>query len=67
MFSSEAPAKSTSRPGAGIIGRISSFVVGAGVTALGTQIYIYNEIQFGNNLILEKQKEIEQRLEKLEK
>ena len=67
MFASEAPAKLTPRPGAGLLGRISSFLVGAGVTALGTQFYIYQELSFGNKMILEKQKDIEKRLEKLEK
>jgi len=42
-------------------------VVGAGVTALGTQYYIHEEVVEGNKLMLEKQKQIEQRLTALEK
>lgn len=67
MFASEVPAKPIPKPGAGLFGRISSFLVGAGVTALGTQFYIYQELSFGNKMVLEKQKELEKRLEKLEK
>ena len=46
--------------------RISSFLVGAGFTALGTQFYIYQEIRDGNKLMIEKQNELEKRLKKLE-
>lgn len=68
MFTSDAPAKpSTAKPAAGLLGRISSFFVGAGVTALGTQFYIYQELVNGNKMILAKQAELEQRLSKLEK
>jgi hypothetical protein len=49
------------------MGRISSFFVGAGITALGTQFLIYNELTSGNRIILAKQKELEDRLKKLEK
>eukprot|EP00429_Kryptoperidinium_foliaceum_P052824 CAMPEP_0176091278 /NCGR_PEP_ID=MMETSP0120_2-20121206/45719_1 /TAXON_ID=160619 /ORGANISM="Kryptoperidinium foliaceum, Strain CCMP 1326" /LENGTH=84 /DNA_ID=CAMNT_0017425171 /DNA_START=64 /DNA_END=318 /DNA_ORIENTATION=+ len=67
FFASDAPAKPAPRPGVGIFGRISSFLVGAGVTALGTQFYIYQELANGNKMILAKQKELEDRLAKLEK
>eukprot|EP00934_Nitzschia_sp_Nitz4_P006487 Nitzschia sp. Nitz4//scaffold10_size219509//125874//126377//NITZ4_001435-RA/size219509-augustus-gene-0.248-mRNA-1//1//CDS//3329532941//6477//frame0 len=53
--------------GAGLFGRISSFFVGAGVTALVTQFYLYQELLNGNKLMLEKQKDLEARLAKLEK
>jgi hypothetical protein len=46
--------------------RVSSFLVGAGLTALGTQYYIYTEIRDGNLRMLDKQKELEIRLAKLE-
>jgi hypothetical protein len=67
MLSTDAPAKSAPKATAGLLGRISSFFVGAGVTALGTQFYIYQELANGNKLILAKQAELEQRLQKLEK
>jgi hypothetical protein len=47
--------------------RISSFIVGAGVTALGTQLYIHQEVVDGNQQMLKKQKELEGRLAALEK
>jgi hypothetical protein len=67
-FSSEAAvAKRTTGPsGAGLVQRISSFVVGAGLSALFTQYYIYQEVMYGNSLMLDKQRELEQRLIKLE-
>lgn len=46
--------------------RLSSFVVGAGVTALATQYFIFEEIRFGNQQMLDKQKDLEKRLAKLE-
>jgi hypothetical protein len=46
--------------------RVSSFLVGAGLAALGTQYYIYTEIRDGNLRMLDKQKELEIRLAKLE-
>lgn len=62
--------KSSSPPprqhGAGFFARISSFVIGAGLTALATQFYIFKELRDGNTVMLEKQKEIEKRLKKLE-
>ena len=67
MLATDAPAKPSPKPTAGLLGRISSFFVGAGVTALGTQFYIYQELANGNKMILAKQGELEQRLAKLEK
>jgi hypothetical protein len=64
VFSTDTPAP---RRGVGLMGRISSFFVGAGVTALATQFLIYEELLSGNRSILAKQKEIEDRLKKLEK
>ena len=67
MIAKDAPAKPSPKPTAGLPGRISSFFVGAGVTALGTQFYIYQELANGNKMILAKQAELEKRLEQLEK
>lgn len=53
--------------GAGLFQRVSSFLVGAGLSALATQYYIYQELVDGNAIMLKKQKELEQRLSKLEK
>jgi len=55
------------RRGTGLLGRISSFFVGAGVTALATHFVIYQELVDGNKTILAKQKDLEDRLKKLEK
>ena len=56
-----------SRPrGAGIFQRITSFLVGAGFTAIGTQFYIFKEIQEGNKVMIRKQEELEKRISKLE-
>mmetsp|Transcript_25077 Transcript_25077/g.38789 ORF Transcript_25077/g.38789 Transcript_25077/m.38789 type:complete len:89 (+) Transcript_25077:2121-2387(+) len=52
--------------GAGFFSRLSSFIVGAGVSALGAQYYIYNELVEGNKVILDKQRAIEKRLSSLE-
>ena len=41
--------------------------VGFGVTALATQYYIFEEVKEGNKMMLEKQKELEKRIAKLEK
>ena len=46
--------------------RISSFLVGAGLTALVTQFYILQEIRDGNKSMIEKQKDLEKRIKKLE-
>jgi hypothetical protein len=40
--------------------------VGAGVTALVTQFFIYQELVSGNKTVLAKQKELDDRLKKLE-
>lgn len=64
-----APAPTSDSPGriAGFFSRVSSFLVGAGLTALVTQYYIFEELRDGNKIMLTKQKEIEKRLKALEK
>ncbi|KAL7532816.1 hypothetical protein ACHAXR_004864 [Thalassiosira sp. AJA248-18] len=57
----------TSSGGAGLFARIGSFLVGAGFTALGTEIYIFKEVREGNLEMLKKQRELEKRLAALEK
>jgi len=52
--------------GAGLFQRLSSFIVGAGVSALVSQYYIYNELVIGNEVMLAKQKELENKLKALE-
>lgn len=47
--------------------RVGSFLIGAGLTALGTQLYILDEIRQGNRIMIRKQQELEERLRKLEK
>jgi hypothetical protein len=47
--------------------RVGSFFVGAGLTALVSQYYIFEELKAGNKIMIEKQKEIEKRLTVLEK
>jgi hypothetical protein len=42
-------------------------LVGAGFTALATQFYIVQEIRDGNKQMIAKQRDLEQRLAKLEK
>ena len=63
--------KSSTNKGGGIFGglfqRISSFFVGAGLTALGTHYFIFEELRTSNALMIEKQKQMEARLFKLEK
>lgn len=63
---SEAKSKPPGRI-AGFFSRVSSFLVGAGLTALATQYYIFEEVRNGNKIMLEKQKDIEKRLKLLEK
>eukprot|EP00536_Pseudo-nitzschia_multiseries_P014722 jgi/Psemu1/246281/estExt_Genewise1.C_7590024 len=76
-FAEEATTKSASTPpppppssGPGRISaffsRVSSFLVGAGLTALATQYYIFEEVRSGNKVLIEKQKAIEKRLKDLE-
>ena len=57
---------STSGRGTGFFQRLSSFTVGAGVTALVSQYYIYDELVEGNKIILAKQKVLEKRVKALE-
>merc|ERR1719491_1205134 len=57
----------TPSKGAGFFQRLSSFIAGAGLTALGTQYFIQREIMEGNKVMLDKQKAIEKRLSDLEK
>lgn len=64
-FSSEV-AKS-SGGGAGFFARVGSFLVGAGVTALATEVYIFKEVREGNLEMLKKQRELEKRIAALEK
>jgi hypothetical protein len=60
-------AVATPKPrGGGLISRISSFLVGAGLTALATQFYIFKELRDQNTVLLARQKAIEARLNKLE-
>lgn len=59
-----APAK---RGGAGLVSRLSSFLVGAGVTALGTQYLIFHELHEGNKTMLSRQQSLEARVAALEK
>jgi hypothetical protein len=66
-MSTETPPAVKKVTGAGLFQRISSFVVGAGVTALASQYFIYEEVKEGNKLMLLKQQEIEIRLQNLEK
>jgi hypothetical protein len=51
----------------GMFQRVTSFLVGAGLTALMTQYYLFAEVRQGNVQMLQKQKELESRLAKLEK
>jgi hypothetical protein len=53
--------------GGGLFQRLSSFLVGAGLTALGTQYYIWEELRQSNKVMIQKQKDLEARLMKLEK
>jgi hypothetical protein len=46
---------------------LTSFIVGAGLTGVFTQYYIFEEVKNGNLLMLAKQKELETRIAKLEK
>lgn len=66
-FSSEAAALSSGRGGAGFFARIGSFIAGAGLTALATEVYIFKEVREGNLQMLQKQRELEKRIAALEK
>lgn len=41
--------------------------MGAGLTALVSQYYIFEEVRAGNKIMIEKQKDIEKRLRMVEK
>lgn len=58
---------STQRSGAGFFQRLSSFIVGAGVSGLASQYFIYEQLVEGNDKILKKQADLEKRLSALEK
>lgn len=67
-MSTEAPAKTATPPAsAGLFARVSSFLVGAGLSALATQYFIYEEVKAGNQVMLKKQSELESRVYALEK
>lgn len=53
--------------GGGFFSRISSFLVGAGMTALAAEFFILKEVRGGNADMLKKQKELEKRIAALEK
>jgi hypothetical protein len=53
--------------GSSLLQRLSSFLVGAGLTALATQYFLFQEIREGNDQMLAAQKRLEQRLLQLEK
>jgi len=63
-FSTQEVAKSG---GAGFFARVGSFLVGAGLTALATEVYIFKEVREGNLLMLKKQRDLEKRIAALEK
>jgi hypothetical protein len=42
-------------------------LVGAGITALATEVYIFKEVREGNLEMLKKQRELEKRIAALEK
>lgn len=73
MFATQVDAVAVSKnsvSGGGIGGlfqRVSSFLVGAGLTALGTQYFIWEELRRSNWSLIEKQAELEKRIAKLEK
>jgi hypothetical protein len=47
--------------------RLTSFFTGAGLMALATQYYIFDDVKNGNVAMLKKQRELEARIEALEK
>ena len=53
--------------GAGFFARVGSFLVGAGLTALTTEVYIFKEVREGNLEMLKKQRDLEKRIAALEK
>jgi hypothetical protein len=66
LLSSETLSAPVTKKGAGLLQRLSSFMIGAGLTALVTQFYIYKEIKEGNQAMIKKQKDLEKRIAKLE-
>ena len=62
----ETTSTTSSGGGAGFFQRLSSFLSGAGLMALGTQYLVYEEIKNGNRDMIKKQKEMEQRIVLLE-
>eukprot|EP01082_Thalassiosira_pseudonana_P004244 g3910.t1 g3910 contig13:466214-466719(-) len=64
---STASSSSSSGGGAGIFARLGSFLVGAGMTALATEFFIFQEVREGNLQMLKKQRELEKRIAALEK
>jgi hypothetical protein len=66
-FATDTVAKSSVGVFTGFFQRITSFFIGAGLTAVGTQYYLYEEIKKSNAGMIAKQKEIEKRLDMLEK
>ncbi len=46
---------------------MSSFLVGAGMTALAAEFYIFKEVKDGNLEMLKRHKELEKRIAALEK
>jgi hypothetical protein len=58
---------STSSGGGSLFARLGSFLVGAGLTALATEVYIFKEVREGNLEMLKKQRELEKRIAALEK
>jgi hypothetical protein len=61
------PTSSTGGMFGGLFQRISSFLIGAGLTALGTQYLIFEELRKSNAAMIDKQREMDNRLSKLEK
>jgi hypothetical protein len=53
--------------GAGFFSRVSSFLVGAGMTALAAEFYIFKEVREGNLEMLKRHNELEKRISALEK
>ena len=55
------------KQGGGFFQRVSSFLVGAGLTALVSQYFIYNELVGANAVLLQQQKDLEKRIKALKK
>lgn len=58
-----APASS----GASLWQRLVSFTIGAGISALVSQYYLFVQVRQGNKEMIKKQKQLEDRILKLEK